>query len=333
MFDIRRRDVIALLGGAAAAWAVAARAQQPGERMRRIGVLNFFDSDEPEARRRMAAFAQGLAQANWIEGRNIRSEYRWGMGDPDRLRRHVTDLVELAPDAIMASGVVSVQALQKATRTIPIVFGFFIDPVGAGIVASLSRPGGNITGFTGFEYGTSAKWLQLLKELRPALTRVAVLRDAATATGIGQWAAIQTVAPTLGVELVPINPREVAEIEPAVAAFANLPNAALIAPAGGYVALHRELIVTLAARYRLPTIYPLGHFVRSGGLFSYGPDPVEPYRHAAGYIDRILRGEKPADLPVQAPTKYELVVNLKTAKALGLAVPDTLLARADEVIE
>src|SRR5262245_4865103 len=224
----KRRDFLTLLGGAAASWPLAAQAQQAGERMRRIGVLNFSDSDQPDTRRRMAAFAQGLAQANWIEGRNIRSEYRWGMGDPDRLRRHVTDLVELAPDAIMASGVISVQALQKATRTIPVVFGSFIDPVGAGIVGSLSRPGGNITGFTGFEYGTSAKWLQLLKELRPALTRVAVLRDAATATGIGQWAAIQTVAPTLGVELVPINPREAAEIEPAVAAFANLPNAALI---------------------------------------------------------------------------------------------------------
>jgi ABC-type uncharacterized transport system substrate-binding protein len=226
-----------------------------------------------------------------------------------------------------------VQALQKATRAVPIVFGSQIDPVGSGVVASLSRPGGNITGFTGFEYATSAKWLQLVKELVPSVTRVAVLRDSATATGVGQWAAIQTVAPSLGIELIPINPREAGEFEPALTAFAKARNTALIVPVSGYLALHRDLIITLAARHRLSAIYPYNYFVHAGGLFSYGPNPVEPYRQAAGYVDRIFKGEKPADLPVQAPTKYELVINLKTAKTLGLTVPDALLARADEVIE
>src|SRR5262245_11178800 len=324
-----RREFITLLGGTAA-WPLVARAQQSSA-MRRIGTL-FFQS-EPETKERLAAFLQGLEQAGWSEGRNLQIDRRWGMGDAERVRRQAAELVGLIPDVIFSGGFISVQALQKATRTVPIVFGSQIDPVGSGVIASLSRPGGNITGFTGFEYATSAKWLQLLKELAPPVTRVAVLRDSATATGVGQWAAIQTVAPSLGVELIPINPRDAGEFEPAMTAFAKAPHAALIVPVSGYLTLHRDRIIALAARHRLPAIYPYSYFVRGGGLLSYGPDYVDPYRRAASYVDRILRGEKPADLPVQAPTKYELVINLKTARTLGLTVPPMLLARADEVIE
>ena len=329
-FDqLRRREFITLLGGTAA-WPLVARAQQSSA-MRRIGTL-FFQS-EPEVQERLAVFLQGLEQAGWSEGRNLQIDRRWGMGDAERVRRQAAELVGLTPDVIFTGGFISVHALQKATRTVPIVFGSQIDPVGSGVVASLSRPGGNITGFTGFEYATSAKWLQLLKELVPSVTRVAVLRDSATATGIGQWASIQTVAPSLNVELIPINPREVGEFEPALTAFAKVPLTALIVPVSGYLSLHRDRIIALAASHRLPAIYPYSYFVHSGGLFSYGPDAFDPYRRAAAYVDRILKGEKPADLPVQAPTKYELVVNLKTAKTLGLEVPPALLARADEVIE
>jgi putative ABC transport system substrate-binding protein len=327
-----RRRFITLIGSAVAAWPVAAKGQQ-SERLRSIGVLFFQTPDEDENQRRLTAFKQGLEQLGWIEGRNVRIDYRWGMGNPDRTRRNAAELVALAPDVILTGGFIAVDALQKATRTVPIVFGSLIDPVGGGFVGSLARPGNNTTGFTGFEYATSAKWLQLLKELSPSVTRAAVLRDSTTATGIGQWAAVQTVAPSLGVELIPINPREAGEIERAMAEFAKAPNVGLIVSVGGRSTLHRELIIALAARHRLPAIYPFAFFVRNGGLLSYGPDTIDPFRRAAAYVDRILRGEKPADLPVQAPTKYELVINLKTATALGIEVPPMLLARADEVIE
>jgi putative ABC transport system substrate-binding protein len=329
---MKRREFISLLGGAAA-WPLAARAQQPGG-MRRIGVLMAAAADDPENQARMAAFLQGLAQLGWSDGRNVRIDIRWATTNADDLRRHAAELTALAPDVLVAAtGTATVAPLLQATRTVPIVFVVVIDPVGAGFVASLARPGGNATGFTTFEYGLSGKWLELLKQIAPGMTRAAVLRDPAIASGIGQFAAVQAVAPSLGVELSPVDVRDAPEIERAVTAFAPSGNGGLIVTASPVANRYRDLIVTLAARHRLPAVYAFRYFVTVGGLISYGPDLVDQYRRAAGYVDRILKGEKPADLPVQAPTKYELVINLKTAKALRLEMPATLLARADEVIE
>jgi ABC-type uncharacterized transport system substrate-binding protein len=326
-----RREFITLLGGAAATWPLAARAQQ-GERMRRIGVLVAV-ADDPEGQARIAAFLQGLQQLGWAEGRNLQIDTRWGAGDADRFRKYAAELVALAPDVILAAGGAVVPPLLQATRSVPIVFTQTPDPVGAGFVDSLARPGGNVTGFTVFEYGISAKWLELLKEIAPRVARAAVIRDAAIASGTGQWGALQSVAPSFGVELSPVNMLDAGEIERAIAAFARSPNGGMILTGSALAVFHRDLIVTLAARHKLPAVYYDRHFVAGGGLISYGPNSIDPHRRAAGYVDRILRGEKPADLPVQAPTKYELVINLKTARALGIEVPPTLLARADEVIE
>jgi putative ABC transport system substrate-binding protein len=329
---MRRREFITLLCGAAAAWPLAARAQQ-GERVRRIGVLMTLAADDPEGQARLRAFVQGLQELGWTDGRNVRLDYRWPAGDAERIRRQAAELVALAPDVILAGGGAVVPSLLQATRTVPIVFTQTPDPVGAGFVDSLARPGGNATGFTLYEYGISPKWLELLKEIAPRVTRAAIVRDAAIASGIGQWGAIQTAAPSFGEDVSSVNMHDVGEIERVVAAFARSPNGGLIVTASTLAVVHRDLIVTLAARHKLPAVYPSRFFVRSGGLISYGPDSIDPHRRAAGYVDRILKGEKPADLPVQAPTKYELVVNLKTAKALGIEIPPTVLARADEVIE
>jgi len=328
---MKRREFITLLGGAAA-WPLAARAQQPGG-MRRIGVLMSTAADDPEGQARIAAFLQGLQQLGWTVGRNVRIEYRWSGGAPERARIYATELAALAPDVIVTGGASYVAALQQATRTVPIVFATATDPVGGGLVASLARPGGNVTGFTTFEYGSSAKWLELLKQIGPRLMRVAVIRDPSLPTGTGQLGAIQSASPSFGVELSPVDVRDVAELGRAVAAFAHGSNGGLIVQASPLATVHRDLIVTLAARHKLPAVYPERHFVAAGGLISYGPDYADQYRQAAGYVDRILKGERPADLPVQAPTKYETVLNLKTAKALGLEMPAALLARADEVIE
>src|SRR5262245_47373375 len=328
---MKRRQFITLLGGATAAWPLAARAQQ-GERMRRIGILMAQAVDDPDGQARVEAFLQALRELGWIEGRNIRFDYRWGGGDVDR-RKDAAELVALAPDVILAGGGQVVGPLREATRTLPIVFTQTPDPVGAGFVASLARPGGNATGFTNLEYGVSGKWLEVLREVALGITRAAVLRDATNPAGTGQWGAIQAVASPLGVELSPIDVRERGEIERGVTAFAAGSNRGLIVSSSGFAILHRELIIALAGRHRLPAVYPFRFYAIEGGLISYGPDPIDPHRRAASYVDRILKGEKPADLPVQAPTKYELVVNLKTAKALGLDIPTTVLARADEVIE
>jgi ABC-type uncharacterized transport system substrate-binding protein len=329
---VKRREFITLLGGAVAAWPVAARAQQAA--MRRIGVLLSTVESDPRGLEYITAFAQGLAELGWTVGRNVRIEYRWGAGDPNRFRRYAAELVALSPDVVLASGGTIVEAFQQASHTIPIVFVNTIDPVGGGYVESLARPGTNATGFASFEFSMSGKWLELLKEIAPGVKRVAVIRDASVPAGSGGFAAIQTVAPSLGVELTPVGVRDSDEIERAITTFARASNGALIVvgPVSS-VRPHYDLIIAVAARHRLPAVYPNRPFVISGGLMSYGNDPVDPYRRAAGYVDRILKGEKPADLPVQAPTKYELVINLKTAKALGLEVPPTLLARADEVIE
>jgi putative tryptophan/tyrosine transport system substrate-binding protein len=329
---MKRREFITLLGGAAAAWPLAAGAQQP-QRMRRIGVLLPIATDDPQSPVRIAAFLQNLQQLGWADGRNIRFEYRWGAGDAERIRRYAAELVALAPDVILATGSATLGPLLQATRTVPIVFVIVPDPVGAGFVDSLAHPGGNATGFLMFEYFISGKWLELLRHIAPDVTRVAVIRDPAITAGIGQFAAIQSVAPSFGVELSPVNVREPGEIERAVAAFARASNGGLILTASALATVHRDLIVTLAARHKLPAVYPERMFVTAGGLISYGPDFLDQYRRAASYVDRILKGEKPADLPVQAPTKYELVINLKTAKALSLTIPASLLARADEVIE
>jgi ABC-type uncharacterized transport system substrate-binding protein len=332
MFDMGRREFITLLGGAAM-WPLAARAQQ-GERMRHIGVLMAATADDPEYQTRMGAFQQGLALLGWSDGRNVRVDTRWAATNADDIRKHAVELAALAPDAILAgSGTTTVAPLLQATRTVPIVFVVVIDPVGAGFVASLARPGGNATGFLMFEYGLSGKWLEVLKQIAPGVKRVAVLRDATIASGIGQFGAIQSAAPSLGMEPSPVNVRDVGEIERDISTFARSSDGGVIVTASPEASRHRDLIITLAARHRLPTVYAYRSFVVDGGLISYGPDMVDQYRRAAGYVDRILKGEKPADLPVQAPTKYELVINLKTAKALGLTVPDSLLARADEVIE
>jgi putative tryptophan/tyrosine transport system substrate-binding protein len=328
---MRRREFIMLLGGSVAAWPLVAWAQQP-ERMRHIGVLIGNAADDAESQARTEAFAQGLAQLGWVDGRNVRIDTRWATADD--IRRHAAELAELAPDVILAAtGTLTVAPLLQATRTLPIVFVLVIDPVGAGFVASLARPGGNATGFTIFEYGMSGKWLELLKEIAPGVTRAAVLRDPAIASGIGQFAAVQAVAPSLGVELSPVDVRDAPEIERAVAAFARSGNGGMIVTASALATRHRDLIIKLAARYKLPAIYAGHWFVTDGGLLSYGPDYVAQFRQAAGYVDRVLKGEKPADLPVQSATKYETVINLKTAKTLGLDVPAPLLARADVVIE
>ena len=331
MFDMRRREFIFALGGAAAL-PLAARAQQ-GERVRRIGVLLPAAPEDAEFQSWVGAFLQGLAQSGWITGRNIRIETRWTKFDTEDTRKYAAELVALGPDVIVATGTSTLGPLLRLTRTVPIVFPLAADPVAAGLVESLARPGGNATGFMSFEIGVSAKWLELLKEIAPGVKRAAVLRTLATAAGPGQFGVIQAVASSLGVELRPIDTGDAGEIERAVVAFASEPNSGLIATTGGGVLQHRELIVALAARHRLPAIYAYRSHVMSGGLMSYGLDNLDQYRRAAGYVDRILRGEKPADLPVQAPTKYELIINLKTAKALGLDVPPSLLARADEVIE
>ena len=333
---MRRREFILALGGAAAAssnlWPLAAHAQQPGG-VRRIGVLMSLAADDLESQARLTAFLQGLQELGWTDGRNVQIDYRFGASDPDRIRKYAAELVALAPDIILATGGPTVGALQKSSRSVPIVFVDVIDPIAGGWVASLARPGGNATGFTLFEFSMSGKWLELLKQIAPQVRRVAFIRDPTTPAGSGQFGAIQTAAPSFGVEVSPIDVREAAEIERAVTAFAREPNCGLIAGSTSLAVMHRGLIIALAARHRLPAVYPFRFYVKAGGLISYGPDQVDPYRRAAGYADRILKGEKPADLPVQAPTKYELAINLKSAKALGLTVPPQLLARADEVIE
>jgi putative tryptophan/tyrosine transport system substrate-binding protein len=329
---IQRREFITLIGGVAVAWPLAARAQQP-ERMRLIGVLTGLAADDPDAQARYAAFVKGLQQLGWTDGRNVRIDTRWGWGDADNIRKHAAELAALLPDVILGSGSASVGSLLQATRTVPIVFVIVPDPVGSGFVDSLARPGGNATGFMQFEYSLSGKWLELLKQIAPGVTRAAVLWDPAITAGIGQFAIIQSVTPSLGLEVSPVSVRDATEIERAVAAFARISNGGLIVTASALSVVHRELIITLAARHKLPAVYFTRFFVTGGGLISYGADFIDQMRRAASYVDRILKGEKPADLPVQAPTKYELVINLKTAKALGLTVPPTLLARADEVIE
>ena len=329
---MRRREFITLLGGAAATWPLAARGQQ-GERVRRIGVLINMAADDPEGHARITAFAQGLQEAGWTTGRNVRIDYRWGGGGADAMAKYAAELVALAPDVILAATSSSVAALQRIAGTIPIVFVQVIDPVSNGFVASLARPGGNATGFTIIEYGFSGKWLELLKEIASRITRTAVIRDPTSAFQMGQMGAIQSVAPSLGVELRPVEARDAGEIERAVTAFARSGNGGLIVLSGNASLAHRELIITLAARERLPAVYADRVFVAGGGLMSYDTNRTEQYRRAAGYVDRILKGEKPADLPVQTPTKYDLVINLKTARTLGIDIPATLLARADEVIE
>jgi putative ABC transport system substrate-binding protein len=328
---ITRREFITLLGGVAAAWPLAAGAQQQ-ERMRRIGVLYILPTDDREAQARHLLFQQTLQQLGWTVDRNLHIDLRLAGGNPADVMRYASELVALAPDAILAVGSATVAPLQRETRTIPIVFVNVADPVGAGLVESMSRPGGNTTGFTNFEYSMAGKWVELLKQIAPDLTRAAVLRDSKAAAGLGQFGAISAAAQSLGVELVPIGVGDLPEIERGLTAFARSSNGGLIVTTGG-TGFHRETIIALALRYRLPAIYPFRYHAVDGGLISYGPDTHEPIRRAAGYVDRILKGEKPADLPVQAPTKYELVINLKTARALGLDVPPTLLARADEVIE
>jgi len=334
MSDVRRREFVLLGGAAAAAWPLAARAQQTAAKVRRIGVLMSQSADDPDALAWISAFAQGLQERGWSVGGNVRIDYRWGAGDLDRFRKYAAELVALAPDVILATAASIVGALQQASRTVPIVFVTTIDPVGSGLVESLARPSGNATGFTSYEFSMSGKWLELLKEIAPRVSRVAVIRDPAVPAGSGGLAAIQTVAPPLGVELTPVGVRSGDEIERSIAAFARSPNGGVIVvgPTSS-VQPHRNLIIALTARHRLPAVYGSPVWSKGGGLISYGADALDQYRRAAGYVDRVLKGEKPADLPVQAPTKYELVINLKTAKALGITVPPTLIARANEVIE
>jgi putative ABC transport system substrate-binding protein len=333
---MRRRDFIALIGGAATAWPFAAQAQRSA-RMQRIGFLvSALPADDSEFNTRATAFVQALAQLGWIDGRNMRLDYRFGLGDAERQRKYAAELVALAPDVLVAAGASAVAALQMATRTLPIVFANFIDPVGSGFVASLARPGGNVTGFMSVEFGLSAKLLELLKQLAPPLMRVGVVRSQANINGIGQFGAIQSAARSFGVELTPLivhDTHDTEQIGRDIAAFASRPNSGLIVIGGALQQTQRGTIIAAAAQYKIPAVYPFRGYVTEGGLISYGVDQAEPYRLAAGYVDRILKGEKPADLPVQAPTKYETVINLKTAKALGLTVPATLLVAADEVIE
>jgi putative tryptophan/tyrosine transport system substrate-binding protein len=330
---MRRREFITLLGSAAAAaWPLAARAQQ-ADRIRRIGVIMSLASDDPEAQARLAEFRQALQDLGWSAGHNVQFDYRWGAGDFELNRKNAAELVGLAPDVILATGTPTLEPLLRATHTVPIVFVQVPDPVGAGMVESLSRPGGNATGFFNPDYDLAGKWLGLLKEIAPKVTRVALVRDATTTAGIGQWGASQAASSTFGVELRPVGVSSPDEIERTIASFAREPNGGMIVAESGPSIVHRELIIAEAAKYRLPAVYPQRLFVQAGGLISYGTNTVDPYRRAAGYVDRILKGEKPADLPVQGPTKFELVINLKTAKALGLDVPSSLLARADEAIE
>ena len=330
--SMRRREFITLVSGAVVGWPLAVRAQQ-SEQAKRIGVLTGGAADDPAQARGVAAFVQGLQELGWTDGRNVRIDTRWGAGNAAEIRRFAAELVALAPDVILASGT-TVGALQQATRTVPIVFVLLLDPVGNGYVDSLARPGGNTTGFMMFEYSLSGKWLELLKQIAPEVTRAAVIRDTALSpAGIGQWAAIQSVAPSLGVEVSPLNLRDDKEIERNIITFARGSNGGLVVTASPLTFIHRDLFIKLAGRHKLPTVYWDRTFVASGGLISYGPDVVDRFRLAAGYVDRILKGEKPGDMPVQAPTQYEIVINLKTAKALGLTIPQSVLARADEVIE
>jgi putative ABC transport system substrate-binding protein len=326
---MRRRDFITLVGGAAVAWPFAARAQQSGQ-MRRIGVLMPFARDDPEGQARVTAFVQGLQKLGWTEGRNLQIEYRWGT---DELQKAAAELVALSPDLILASSTPAVAALQQATRSVPIVFAGVGDPVSGGLVASLAKPGGNITGFAFFDYDMGAKWVELLKEITPDVTRVGVIRDPTNTVSIGQLAAVQTAARSFGLEVSPLGGRDARDIEQTVTEFAGGSNRGLITAGSPLANSNRDLIISLAVRHRLPAVYPYRFFVTDGGLISYGPDSIDPSRQAAGYVDRILKGEKPADLPVQNATKYELVINLKAAKAIGLTVPPSLLSRADEIIE
>jgi putative tryptophan/tyrosine transport system substrate-binding protein len=326
---MRRREFITLVGGAALTWPVAARAQQP-ELMRRIGVLMSFPKDNPEGRARIAAFLQELQQLGWIDGRNVKIEYRFDTGD---LRKAATELLTLSPEVILASATPATAALQQATRTVPIVFAQVADPISAGFVASLAKPGGNITGFTNFDYTMAAKWLELLKEIAPNVTRVGVIRDPTVTVSIGQLAAINSVARSFGVEVSPLGGVDAKDIERTVTEFARGPNDGLIVSATPFTTNNRDLIISLAAQHRLPAVYPFPFYVADGGLICYGPDSIEPYRQAAHYVNRILKGEKPSDLPVQAATKFELVINLKTAKALGLTVPNSVLSRANQILE
>ena len=329
---MQRREFITMLGVAAASLPLGARAQQPG-RIRRIGVLNGVAVDDAEGQVRTAAFEAGLQELGWTVGRNMQIEHRWAAGSPGQLRKYAEELVALAPEVIFAAGGTSLAALLLATRSVPVVFAIVPDPVGSGFVTSLARPGGNATGFMQFEYTLSAKWPELLKEIAPGVTRAAVLWDPTIPPGVGQFAVIQAVAPSVGVDTSPISVRDAAEIERAIVEFARLPNGGLIVTASAWAVVHRDLIATLASRHKLPAVYFHNQFVASGGLLSYGSNWVSQFRRAAGYVDRILKGEKPAELPVQAPTRYELAVNLKAAKAIGITVPASLLARADEVIE
>ena len=329
---MQRREFITFVGSAAAAWPLAARAQ-PAARMRRIGILLNASSDDPQYQTWVGAFLQELAQLGWVIGRNVRIDTRWAGANAAEIRRHAAELAALAPDVVLAHGAGPVGALLQATRTMSIVFPVVVDPVEGGLVDSLARPGGNATGFMAFEYSIGGKWLELLKQIAPGVTRAPILRDPTQPAGTGQFGAIQAAAPSLRVEVNPVNVRDAAEIERAVAAFARAPNGGLIVTASPLAQRHRDLIVTLAARHKLPAVYFDRVFAAAGGLISYGPDYIDQYRRAAGYVDRILKGEKPADLPVQAPTRYETVLNMKTAKALGLMVPETLLATADEVIQ
>jgi ABC-type uncharacterized transport system substrate-binding protein len=329
---MKRREFITLLGGAAAVWPLATHAQQ-SKHMRRVAALMPYTANDPQAQNRNAAFLQGLQQLGWTIGQNVQIDYRWSEGNEDDTRKYAAELVALAPDVIFTSGSAAIGPLRRATRTVPIVFVLVPDPVGAGFVDSLARPGGNITGFTQFDYGIGAKWLEVLKEIAPNTTRAAVIRDPAITAGIGQWGAILSVSPSVAIEVSPVNLVDGGEIDRGLTAFARSPNGGLIVTGSALAVVHRDLIIALAARLRLPAVYYDRYFVAAGGLISYGSNNVEQYRLAAAYVDRILKGEKPADLPVQAAAKYELVINLKTAKALGLDVPPTLLARADEVIE
>jgi putative ABC transport system substrate-binding protein len=329
-FLYRRREFISLIGGAAAAWPLTARAQQA---VRRVAVLMPYAAGEPIAQARLAAFMQALQQLGWLDGRTLHVDVRWAGGNEDDVRRQAAELAASGPDVILANGSAVAGPLLQVTRNIPVVFAIVPDPVGAGYVESLARPGGNATGFSSFEYGISGKWLELLKQIAPGITRAAVMRDPTISGGIGLFGAIQSVAPSLGVDVTPVNVRNADDIEREINTFARPLNSGLIVTGSALAVHYRDLIITLAARHKLPTVYFESLFVRAGGLTSYGPDFLDQFRRAAGYVDRILKGAKPADLPVQAPTKYELVINLKTAKALGLEVPPTLLARADEVIE
>jgi len=329
---VKRREFITLLGGAAAAWPLVVGAQQP-DRVRRVGFLTNVNADNPDRRASLKAFVEALGKAGWVEGQNVHIEARWGGGDLSEIKREAEELVALSPDVFVATGAAVLPAFLRATRTIPIVFNNVVDPVGAGYVDSLAQPGGNVTGFLPFEYSLSAKWLELLKEIAPSVTQAAIIRDADITAGIGQFAVIESAAPLLRINVRAVNMRDASQIDQAIASFGRLPNGGLIVTASALAVVHRELIIGLAARHKLPAVYYRRYFAATGGLISYGYDVDEQFRGSAAYVDRILKGEKPSDLPVQAPTKYELVINLKTANALGLTVPATLLARADEVIE